>query len=105
MDINENEIESRKKVGNLNGKPVVEIGLRGGLWLIFANVDGKFETVGAGPHRAVARHIAKKRTDNEITFTDLNKSDYVDPDHFSWCLPHYEAETDRIAAAFALTQK
>jgi hypothetical protein len=101
MNIQENEVESRKKVGKLNGKPVIEIGLKGGLWLIFASRDGKMEAVGAGPHRAVARHIAKKRTDGEIEFNDLSKADYIPVAHFEWLLPRYEAETDLYAAAFA----
>lgn len=101
MDIKEDEVESRKKVGKLNGKPVIEIGLKGGLWLIFANQNGKMEAVGAGPHRAVARHIAKKRTDNEIEFSDLSKADYIPVAHFEWILPQYEVVTDEYAAAFA----
>lgn len=101
MNISENEVESKKRVGNLNGRPVVEVGLRGGLWLIFANVAGKFETIGAGPHRAVARHIAKKRTEGKVEFTDLSKADYIEPEHFEWLLPLYEAETDRYAARFS----
>lgn len=102
MNINENEVESKKKVGKLNGAPVVEVGLRGGLWLIFAKTNGsKFEAVGAGPHRAVARHIAKKRTEGKIEFSDLSKADYVEPEHFEWCLGTYEAFTDEVRTRFA----
>lgn len=104
MNISENEVAYKRKVGLLKGCPVIEVGLKGGLHLIFARLNGKVETLGAGPHRAVARFIAKKR-ESEIEFTDLHKSDWVDPDHFGWLVPRYEAETDRIAAAFAKHRK
>lgn len=99
MDIQEEEVAYKKKVGKLRGAPVIEVGLKGGLHLIFAARNGRFETLGAGPHRAVARFIAKKR-EEDIEFTDLAKSDWVDPDHIQWLVPQYEAETERRRAAY-----
>lgn len=98
MEIRADEVEYKKKVGKLNGQPVIEVGLRGGLHLIFAAKGGKFETLGAGPHRAVARFIAKKKTEDKIDWTDLAKADWVEPEHFALLLPKYEALTDAFRA-------
>ena len=98
MDIRSEEVAYRKKVGKLDGNPVIEVGLKGGLHLIFAAKHGKFETLGAGPHRAVARYIAKKKTEDKIEFTDLSKSDFIEPEHFADILPRYEAITDAFRA-------
>lgn len=98
MQINEQEVEYKKRVGKWGAAPVIEVGLKGGLHLIFAAKGGKFETLGAGPHRAVARHIAKKKSDDKIEWTDLSKADYIEPEHFAFCLPPYEALTDALRA-------
>lgn len=102
MNIKPEEVEYKKKVGNLDGKPVIEVGLRGGLHLIFASKGGKFETLGAGPHRAVARFIARKKSENKVEWTDLNKADHIEPVYFEHLLPKYEAMTDAFRAAQGL---
>ncbi len=96
MDINAGEVAYTKRVGKLDGDGVFEVGLRGGLHLICVSRGRKFEPLGAGPHRAVARHIAKKKTENRIEFTDLNKADWIEPEHFADCLPEYEDVTSRL---------
>ena len=96
MDIRAEEVEYKRKVGKFNGAPVIEVGLKGGLHLIFAAKGGKFETLGAGPHRAVARFIAKKKTEDKIDWTDLAKGDWIDPAHFQALVPKYEAYTDAL---------
>jgi hypothetical protein len=94
--ITQDQIAYRKKVGKLGDAQVMEIGLIGGLHLIAkAGADGKATVLGAGPHRAVARHIAKKRNP-EIEFTELNKSDHVEPQYFADLLPRYEVLTDEF---------
>lgn len=98
MDISEKQLASKKRVGKLGSSPVFELVTKGGLHLIVGTKGGKFETLGAGPHRAVARHIAKKR-EPEIDWNDLQKSDYVDPAHFQFVLPDYEVLTEQIRTA------
>ncbi len=94
--ITPDQIAYRKKVGKLGDAQVMEIGLIGGLHLIAkARPGGKTEILGAGPHRAVARHIAKKRNP-EIEFTELNKSDHIEPIFFENLLPRYEGLTDEL---------
>jgi len=79
-------------VGSLDGDKVIELATKGGLHLIVTAHLGKVETLGAGPHRAVARHIAKKMKP-DICWTDLNKSDYIEEAHYEFVLPKYEALT------------
>lgn len=99
MDITQQEVSYTKKIGKLDGSVVYEIGLKGGLCLVGVNRGGKrFDPLGAGPHRAVARHIAKKKTEGRIEWSDLNKADWIEPDHFADLLPAYEALTDQLRA-------
>jgi hypothetical protein len=102
MTLNANEVEYKKKIGTLDGKPVIEVGLKGGLHLVFAANGGKFETLGAGPHRAVARFIAQKKTDGKVQYTDLNKADHIEPTYFEHLLGKYEAMTDAFRSAQGL---
>lgn len=95
MNINPSEIAYKREVGALDKAPVFEVGLKGGLHLILAAKKGKVETLGVGPHRAVARHIAKKR-EQAIEWKDLQKADHVDYEHFAFCVPQYEALTDSL---------
>jgi hypothetical protein len=95
--ISPDQIAYKKKVGRLGQSPVYEVGLIGGLHLILkAGKDGKTTPLGAGPHRAVARHIAKVRNP-ELELTELSKSDWVDPAHFRDIVPRYEYLTDELA--------
>lgn len=101
VPISQDQIAYRKKVGKLDGQPVMEIGLIGGLHLIAkAGTDGKAEILGAGPHRAVARHIALKRNP-DIEFTELNKADHIEQIYFEDLLGRYEDLTDSLAKAAA----
>lgn len=91
--ITPDQISYRKKIGTLDGAPVIEVGLIGGFHMVVSPKGGKVKTLGTGPHRCVARHIAKKRNP-EIEFTDLAKADFVELAHFAEVLPKYEAMTD-----------
>ena len=94
--IGQNQIAYKRKVGTLDGKAVYEVGLIGGLCLI--SVQGVKAPLGAGPHRAVAKHIASRRHP-EIHWTALSKSDSVSIAHFEDLLPKYEAFTDALVEA------
>ena len=98
MNIRPVEIEYKKHIGSLNGRPVIEIATKGGYHLVCAPKGNTVEYLGAGPHRAVARFIAKKRAP-DIKITDLAKADHVDPEFFDHLLPMYEQMTDRFNAA------
>jgi hypothetical protein len=94
-DIPTNQIAYKRRIGSLNGDPVIEVGLRGGLHIVLMVHGNKTETVGTGAHRCIARHIAKKHYP-AIKFTDLAKADYVSVEHYLDLLPKYEALTLRF---------
>lgn len=85
-----------KKIGSLKGKPIFQVVTKGGFHMILTPKAGGFETLGTGPHVAVARHIATKR-EKEIVW-ELKKGDYVEPEAFAFILPKYEAMTNEIRA-------
>lgn len=93
MNITSAHIESKRQIGTLKGRPVVEIATTGGLHLIVTPNGTGVTTLGAGPHRAVARHIAKKRNP-DLQFTMLEKSEDVAIEYFEDVLPQCESLTD-----------
>lgn len=96
MDISSEQIsEKPKKVGTLKGRPVFSMRTKGGLYMLVAPKGQSFETLGTGPHRGVARHIAQKH-EPDVVWTDLSKADHVPIEHFEFVLPEYEDLTNRI---------
>ncbi len=95
MQIRPQEIDYKKKIGTLNGNNVMEIGLKGGYHIVCAVNGPKIDYLGVGPHRAVARYMAKKRKP-DLQITELAKSEQVDPEHFAHQLPKFEAMLDRM---------
>jgi hypothetical protein len=93
--ISADQIAYKKKVGTLEGSPVYEVGLIGGLHLIMKVGDSA--PLGSGPHPAVARTLAKRRHP-DIQWQDLSKSGWVDPLLYENLLPEYDAFTDRLCA-------
>lgn len=93
--ISTDQIAYKKKIGTLNGDAVIELATKGGFHMVVTAHNGRVETLGCGPHRAVARHIAKKK-EPSIQFSELSKADHVDEAHYQFILPKYEA----ITAAF-----
>lgn len=88
MNVPQNQIVFKKKVGRSGSSDVTHIKTVGGLHLITKNGT----VLGSGPHRAVARKIASQ-FEPDIEWTELSKSDYVDPSVYASMLPEYEALT------------
>lgn len=98
MQIDTKQIDEKpKKVGNLRGKPVFHLRTKGGLHILVMQKNGTYETLGTGPHRAVARHIANKY-EPDIVWSELSKSDHVDPEAYALILPKYEEVTEALRA-------
>ncbi len=98
MQLTENHIASKKRIGTLNGRPVVAICTTGGLNLLVASKsDGsdEVETLGVGPHAAIAKFVARKKYPG-LKIDTLEKSDWVDPACFQHLVPEYEALTARL---------
>ena len=98
MNIDSKQIDEKpKKVGNLHGKPVFHLRTKGGLHILVMQKASGYETLGTGPHRAVARHIASKY-EPDIVWSELSKSDHVDPEAYAMILPKYEEITEALRA-------
>lgn len=99
MQIQPQEIDYKERIGELDdGSPVMELGLKGGLHIVCSMRGPKIDYLGVGPHRAVARYLAKKRAPS-MRITQLAKSDWVDPATFQHMVPKYEAITEAFNAA------
>jgi hypothetical protein len=102
MNIDAKQLASKpKKVGKWGDRDVLAVATKGGFHVVGAvKAGGAFETLGTGPHPAVARAVANKLVSksNEaaITWTELTKADHVAPEHFSHLLPKYEAITNAM---------
>jgi len=96
MIIPSDEIVYNKVVGKQGNRTLRAVGTCGGLHLIEArSPDGRKEVIGAGSHRAVARHIAK-RAYPDIEFTSLEKSSEVDVRDFEDILPFWIEIVNRV---------
>jgi len=90
-------VASKKRIGNLKESPIFEILTTGGLYLNVLGKGGGWEVIATGPHRAIARYISEQRYPNVI-WTELSKSDWVDPRDFMPMVPKYQELTDRMRA-------
>lgn len=98
MNLTTNQIDEKpKKVGDLRGRPVFHLRTKGGLHVLVMAKGASFETLGTGPHRAVARHIAQKHEPG-IVWSELSKADHVNPESFQLILPKYEELTNALRA-------
>lgn len=98
MDIGPAQIARKAKIGRLGENPVYELATIGGLHLCVLVKGSKFEVIGTGSHRAIAKHVARKRCP-EIVWTDLSKSDPVEDRVVQNLLPRYEALTEALRTA------
>jgi hypothetical protein len=92
MQITQNEIEFKRKVGKSGTRDIFHVKTRGGLH-VMARSDGT--VLGAGPHRAVARHLAQK-FEPDAEWTELSKSDHVDFEVIEHLVPRYEKITEEM---------
>lgn len=99
MEITANHVMYKKRIGKVGDVPVYEIATTGGLHMILkaSGANGKPEMLGTGSHRAIARHIAKRK-EPRLELNELSKSDWLDPNHYAHLLPKYEELTDRMRA-------
>lgn len=95
MQIRPQEIDYKKQIGTLDGRPVIELGLKGGYHIICSVNGPHVDYLGVGPHRAVARFMARKRQP-ALKITELSKSDHYEPAHFAHLMPEYEAMLDSM---------
>lgn len=95
MQIPAAQIDFKRKVGKARGRDVFHIKMVGGLHLMALD-NGR--VIGSGPHRAVAKKIAKQY-EEDLEFTELSKSDHVDDAAFEHLLPKYREMTQALRDA------
>lgn len=84
-----------KKIGKHDGRDVFALTTKGGFNMIVAPKGQGFETLGTGSHPCIARHVADSKF-KDITWTGLNKADYVPYEDYAAYLPKYIAITDLL---------
>ncbi|SRR5216683_4572662 len=104
IEIDERQLDGKpKKVGTLHGKPVLLFRTKGGFYMNVIMKNGAPEWIGTGPHAAVCRYVSKLR-EPEVVWTELSKSDWVDPAHFTEMIPKYQELTDRCNELYQLNK-
>jgi hypothetical protein len=92
MDITNQHVLYRKRVGTLNDKPVIEICTTGGLYVVALNKGSSVEVLGSGPHPALARFLAEKK-EPDLVMMELTKSERVELHRMTPLVPKYLAIT------------
>jgi hypothetical protein len=93
--IKNSEIIYKKKIGELEGDPVIEVRTIGGYNMVLRLKKSSAPLLAVGSHRALARYIAKQRNPG-INFTNLEKGDFIDEACFLWLVPKYDALTQEM---------
>lgn len=98
MNIPASQIVSKKIVGKLQGDPVIHLSTIGGLHLIVVARDRKrAEPLGTGSHPVIARNGASNK--HPIEWTDLEKSEPLDPSYFGPLVEKYDQLTNEFREA------
>lgn len=96
MQIPGDEIAYKNKVGTCNKAEIWAVGTVGGLHLVeMRSPDGKKEVIGAGSHRAVARHLAKRKCP-DLVWSILEKSSEPQLQDFEDVLPFWQQVVDKV---------
>lgn len=96
MNLDANQIESKRRVGSLDGQPVFGVTTKGGFSMVVALGKGdSVNTLGVGSHPALARYGALKR-EPRLKWEELSKSDSIPEDILELLSPRWEALCDRI---------
>jgi hypothetical protein len=88
LSVKPQEVDTRKQIGNIDGSPVYQIGLKGGLFIIARVKGAGLDIMASGPHPTVAKHIAKKLFAH-LNITELLKSEEMPEANFARLVPYY----------------
>lgn len=84
------QIVRREQVGTLDGDPVLAVSYIGGLHVVAAVRKNRTDTIAIGPHRAIAKFLAKKAKPS-IVWTGLSKSDDYPYAAYAHLVPKWDA--------------
>lgn len=88
IDVRQIGVKPRKIGRTADGETVFELITKGGLTIIEAAdpQTGRKRTLGLGPHRALARHVARSQA-RGLELTELSKSEAVGAEHWAHLIP------------------
>lgn len=88
IDVHQMRVQPRKIGRTADGETVFEMVTKGGLTIIEAAhpETGRKRTLGLGPHRALARHVARSQAKG-LELTELSKSEAVGPEYWAHLIP------------------
>jgi len=96
VNLPNNQLKYRKRIGYVGHKPVFEVATLGGLVVVAEQESGgKLKTLGAGSHRAMARYLAKKAAPS-MEVDALEKSESINPEDFKEFLSFWEQVTEKL---------
>ena len=95
LHVKPQEVQDKKVIGNIDGNPVYQIGLKGGLCIIARMKGQGLDIMASGPHPTVAKHIAKKLFAH-LNITELLKSEEIPEAHFARIVPYYLNLTNQL---------
>lgn len=93
MTLDDKQIKSREIVGKLNGEPVWQFTMLGGLY-VAALTGKKKKLLAMAPHPGMMQFMAEK-TEPTIQWNELTKSESR-AEWFQELLPKYEALTELV---------
>ena len=107
MELEEKHLAAPPKVVGHTSKGIklFEAKTLGGFNMILKGTGKSLEVVGGAPHRAIARHQAEQKLEDDIIWHELSKADYVDPATFQDLLPKYNAVVDALNQALQTMNK
>jgi hypothetical protein len=88
MHVASNQLKFQPKaIGQMGPNVVLESETKGGLFIVSAaGKNGQLQTLGVGPHRAVARYMAQK-DHPAVKITELSKSEVLSKAEIEQMLP------------------
>ncbi len=88
IDVKQVSKPARRIGRTSDGDDVFETTLKGGLVVVEATnaKTGRKKALGLGPHRALARHVAKMQEPG-LQLTELSKSEAVGPEYWAHLIP------------------
>lgn len=98
MSFKQEHVESMEKVGVYKGEDVFHVRSKGGYNLIMLKkASGRLEPIGAGGHRAIAKHMADLKCsgiewDHEVLYkseSDIPSTDESQPEHHMALADHH----------------
>lgn len=97
LNIPAREVEYRRQIGHLKGRPVFRIGSIGGLQIVAAARAGGMEILGGAPDFGVSKFLARQ-AEPDIVYDELSKAEDSDPRLFKEMIAEYTGVSAQLRA-------